>query len=110
MTSRVFFALESLSSIHYLYQYSLQHYMDTVLEILHRNESVNAIPRNDPQRRLQVITRELFIRVNNQIGHGLLEEHKMIFTLRLAQIRLGEDRASEDLFDVFWQSTNMVEP
>jgi len=55
MTTRIFFSLESLGTIHYLYQYSLQHFMDAVFEVLHRNELVNEVPRTDPQRRLLVI-------------------------------------------------------
>lgn len=32
--SRIFFALESMSSLHYLYEYSLVFFMDTVLKLL----------------------------------------------------------------------------
>jgi len=34
----------------------------------------------------------------------------MIFTLRLAQIRIGEEEGCDVLFDLFLQSTTMVEP
>lgn len=40
MTTRIFFTLESLGTIHYLYQYSLQHFMEAVFEVLNVNENV----------------------------------------------------------------------
>ena len=40
MTTRIFFTLESLGAIHYLYQYSLQHFMEAVFEVLNVNENV----------------------------------------------------------------------
>ena len=52
MTTRIFFSLESLGIIHYLYQYSLQHFMDAVFEVLNRNEEVNKVPKDNPQMRL----------------------------------------------------------
>lgn len=110
MTTRIFFTLDSMSHIHYLYQYSLQHFMNAVFDVLQRNEAVNAIPKNEYSRRLQVIIKELFIRINSVIGNGLLEEHKMLFTLRLAQIRLGEDPVCDPLFDCFLSSTTTLEP
>jgi len=110
MTTRIFFSLESLGTIHYLYQYSLQHFMDAVFEVLNRNEEVNKVPKSDPQMRLQVIIKELFIRINYSICHGLLEEHKLIFTLRLAQIRIGEQAGCDTLFELFLHSTSAIEP
>jgi len=55
MTTRVFFTLDSLSQVHYLYQYSLTHFMDIVYAVLKTNAVLQAIPTNDPQRRLRVI-------------------------------------------------------
>jgi dynein heavy chain 1 len=34
MSSRIFFTLQSLGGIHYLYQYSLQQYMDVLMGVL----------------------------------------------------------------------------
>ena len=34
MTTRIFFSLESMGMIHYLYQYSLQHFMEAVFDVL----------------------------------------------------------------------------
>jgi dynein heavy chain 1 len=48
MTTRVFFTLDSLSQIHYLYQYSLGHFMDIVYSVLKSNPAIQAIPLTDP--------------------------------------------------------------
>lgn len=53
--------------------------------------------------------KQLFITINNSTGHGLQQEHKMLFTARLAQIRLGED-ACEPLFDLFLSNSTLLEP
>ena len=48
--------------------------------------------------------------MNSTIGNGLLEEHKLLFTLRLAQIRMGEDPTCDPLFDLFLSSPASLEP
>lgn len=48
MTTKIFFTLESMGIINYLYQYSLQHFMDVVFNVLKLNEEVKAIPKSDP--------------------------------------------------------------
>ena len=48
MTTRIFFTMENLGIIHYLYQYSLQHFMAQVNYVLNQNAEVAAIPKTDP--------------------------------------------------------------
>lgn len=55
MTTRVFFTLDSLAQVHYLYQYSLAHFMDIVYSVLKENSTLQAIPMTDPSKRLKVI-------------------------------------------------------
>ena len=43
MTTRIFFSLESMSNVHYLYQYSLQQFMDCVFYVLNHNEELVAV-------------------------------------------------------------------
>lgn len=60
MTSRIFFTLDSLSSISFLYQYSLHHFMEYIFAVLHGNEELAKIPKSNPEARLRVITSEFF--------------------------------------------------
>jgi hypothetical protein len=75
MTSRIFFSLESMGIIHYLYQYSLQQFMTTMNAVLTTNPHVKTISKNKEQERLRVITEQLFVQMNSTICQGLLQEH-----------------------------------
>lgn len=68
MTTRIFFSLESMSNVHYLYQFSLQQFMDCVFFVLNHNEELKAVPKTQPQNRLQVIIKQLFVYINQTIG------------------------------------------
>lgn len=62
--SSIYFTLEGLNQIHFLYQYSLQFFLDIYNDVLINNPSLNSI--TDPNARLTLITRALFeVRSNN---------------------------------------------
>ncbi len=84
MTSRIFFTLDSMSSINFLYQSSLQHFMEYIFAVLHSNEELNKVPKSNPDARLRIITKELFAYVYMKISQGLLLEHQPLFAVRLA--------------------------
>lgn len=109
MTSRIFFTLDSMSGINFLYQYSLQHFMEYIFAVLHSNEELNKIPKTNPDARLRMITRELFSYVYMKISQGLLLEHHALFALRLAQIRLGGDSQFDAIFDLLLKSSTLFE-
>ena len=73
-----------MSQISFLYQHSLQHFMDYIFAVLHSNEALLKIPKSNPEARLGIITRELFQYVYQKISQGLLLEHQAMFALRLA--------------------------
>ena len=72
MTTRIFFTLESMSNVHYLYQFSLQQFMDCMFEVLKNNEELKSVPKSQPQNRLKVIMKQLYLYINQTIGQGLL--------------------------------------
>ena len=75
MTSRIFFTLDSLSQISFLYQYSLQHFMEYIFAVLHTNEELQKLPKSNPDARLRVIIRELFQYIYVKTSQGLQLEH-----------------------------------
>ena len=91
MSSRIFFSLESMSQTHFLYQFSLQHFMEIIYSVIQKNAALAAVPSNEHERRLVTITAELFNEVYAKISLSLLNEHKILFAMRLAQIRLQDD-------------------
>lgn len=59
-SSKIFFALESMSTLHYLYEYSLNFFMDTVLKLLDSDEKLGKISKNDYEARKDAIYKLLF--------------------------------------------------
>jgi len=43
--SKVYFALESMSNLHYLYEYSLAFFMDTIMKLLDNDEKLKKIDK-----------------------------------------------------------------
>ena len=60
-TSKIFFALQSLANIHFLYQFSLSFFMETIYNVLNKNEILSKIPKNDLQKRRTTIFNEIFV-------------------------------------------------
>ena len=56
MASRMFFSLDSMSSIHFLYQYSLQYFMEILFSVIKKSEALNKIPKTNHEARRQVLT------------------------------------------------------
>lgn len=56
--SSIYFTLESLHQMHFLYQYSLQFFMDIFHSVLSANENLNGV--KDCSERLAIITKDLF--------------------------------------------------
>jgi hypothetical protein len=78
--------------------------MEFLFAVLHSNEALAKVPKSNPEARLKIITKELFLYINLKIGQGLLLEHQALFALRLAQIRLGNDHESQ--FEVLLKSSS----
>jgi len=110
MSSLIFFCLQSMGKIHYLYQYSLLQFMDTMNQVLEHSEALKTLPIKKHTERLEVITTELFQNFNLNISQGLLEMHQMLFSMRLSQIRLKYDNDCAEIFNVFLNPTPRIDP
>lgn len=110
MTTRVFFTLDTLGSIDRLYQFQLKTFMDIIYQVLNEDPILKAISKAQYEQRLRTIIQQLFITINQQIGQGLKQEHHLLFSMRLAQIKLSEDPVSEELFDLWLKSSISLEP
>lgn len=91
LASRLYFSLDSMSSIHFLYQYSLQYFMEILFSVIEKSEKLDQIPRTNHQARLQFIVHEFLNRTYDNVSRGLLQEHQTLFALRLVQIRKHGD-------------------
>ncbi|TMW64824.1 hypothetical protein Poli38472_008991 [Pythium oligandrum] len=84
--SRLYFALEGLASVHFLYQYSLSYFLSVLTNVL-------AAPRGDisaqnTSARLHQLSKTLFAHIAARVSRGLAENDKLMFAMRLAQIFL----------------------
>ena len=94
MSSRIFFALDSLDTIFYLYKFSLAFFMD-VLNFVIKSEKLEEIAKNKYIERQNFIISELFKIIYHRVGYSLLNKDVLIFAMRLAQIRLGDKFKNE---------------
>lgn len=44
MASRIYFSMESMSTIHFLYQYSLQYFMEILYSVIDKSDKLKTIP------------------------------------------------------------------
>ncbi|KAG9099539.1 hypothetical protein FS749_001026 [Ceratobasidium sp. UAMH 11750] len=88
--SAVFFVLEQLNLVNYFYQFSLRFFLDIFDHVLHNNPNLAKI--TDHQRRLEILTEDLFLIVYKRTSRALLHRDHVVLAVLLAQIKLrGED-------------------
>ena len=92
--SRIFFVLDSLEVIHYLYRYSLSFFMD-ILNYVIISKEVQEVPKNQYAIRQAKIIQILFKEIYHRVGYSLLNKDKALLAMRLAQINLGDKFKNE---------------
>lgn len=89
--SKIFFAVQSMSQIHYLYEFSLTFFMEIFINLLTQDAKIREVPKANLVLRRQLIIDLIFRRIYERIQNSLLSRDKLIFMLRLVQIRLPHD-------------------
>lgn len=84
--SSIYFTLEGLNQVHFLYQYSLQFFLDLYSDVLINNSNLTGM--SDPNARLSQITKDLFESVYRRVTRGMLHEDWIVFALLLCKIHL----------------------
>ncbi|XP_075048645.1 cytoplasmic dynein 1 heavy chain 1 isoform X2 [Mixophyes fleayi] len=84
--SSIYFTMESLKQIHFLYQYSLQFFLDIYHTVLYENSNLKGT--TDHTQRLSVITKDLFQVAFNRVARGMLHQDHITFAMLLARIKL----------------------
>ncbi|CAF1543103.1 unnamed protein product, partial [Didymodactylos carnosus] len=99
--SSIYFTMESLNQIHFLYQYSLQFFLEMFNATF--TENVHLTNKTDYNERLQIITFDLFQMIYTRIALGMLHEDRIVLALLLARIYLKSIQTEpnyEDEFDI----------
>ncbi|KAJ3439563.1 dynein heavy chain [Anaeramoeba flamelloides] len=89
-TSRMYFVLEQMSIVHFLYQFSLNFFLEIFKKVVNVNNPKLETVKEDKQQRLQILSRDLYATLFRRVAVGLLNRDHLTFGLRLAQIRLQE--------------------
>ncbi|XP_050295050.1 dynein heavy chain, cytoplasmic isoform X2 [Anthonomus grandis grandis] len=84
--SNTYFTMDSLNQVHFLYQYSLQFFLDMFSSVLHSNPKLEGLA--DYQQRLNIITNDLFQVVYERIARGMLHNDRLTFAILLCRIYL----------------------
>ncbi|RHY13104.1 hypothetical protein DYB25_007654, partial [Aphanomyces astaci] len=104
--TQLFFTLETLGQVHFLYQYSLPYFLGILTDVLRATQTTT-------KSRLDDIAHRLFTHIARRVSKGMLQQDKLMFGLRLAQIyvelRDGVDGLpSEAEMDVFYHRSMIV--
>ena len=83
--SSIYFTIDNLDQIHFLYQYSLQFFLDIFNSLL-VNKVLEGI--TDYGKRLSIITSHLFERCYERVARGMLHDDRIVFALLLCKIYL----------------------
>ncbi|XP_045484392.1 dynein heavy chain, cytoplasmic isoform X1 [Pieris rapae] len=92
--SSIYFTMESLHQVHFLYQYSLKMFLDIFSSVL-ISPGLNSL--SDYTARLKIITDELFTTVYERVARGMLHTDRLTFALLLCRIQLKGAGASDTL-------------
>jgi len=84
--SRIYFAMESLAQVHFLYQLSLRFFLDIFYELLNNNTNLEGV--KEPSERLSILIRDLFQLVFKRVSRTLLHDDYITFGLQIAYINL----------------------
>ncbi|CAF0789670.1 unnamed protein product [Didymodactylos carnosus] len=105
--SSIFFTLSSLSSIHFLYQYSLKFFLEIFEHVLHHNKRLESI--TDPSVRLDIILKSLFETVYVRVAHGMLQKDRITLGVQLTRIYLKNIVGSETFDNEFSELAQKLE-
>ncbi|XP_071963522.1 cytoplasmic dynein 1 heavy chain 1-like [Antedon mediterranea] len=84
--SSIYFTLEALNLVHFLYQFSLQFFLEMFHAVLSENDNLTSVTEHTS--RLSIITKDLFQMAFTRVAHGMLHEDHIMFGILLARIHL----------------------
>nr|CCA15174.1 Cytoplasmic dynein 1 heavy chain 1 putative [Albugo laibachii Nc14] len=90
--SKLFFALESMPMVHFLYQFSLEFFLDMLSLVLAPSGTSDISSSDAATSKLDKLSALLFRIVSSRVSRGLAECDKLMFALRMAQINMDLKR------------------
>lgn len=65
--------------------------MEIFIDLLTKNESLMKISKTEAENRRKIIFDQLFTVIYKKVSNSLLEKDRIIFALKLVQIKLGKE-------------------
>merc|ERR1719495_1400349 len=84
--SYIYFTIEGLHQVHFLYQFSLKFFLDIYQKVLTKDSRLEAL--KDSAKRLALITSNLYSTCYERVTRGMLHEDRLVFALLLTRIYL----------------------
>ncbi|XP_049288218.1 dynein heavy chain, cytoplasmic isoform X3 [Anopheles funestus] len=84
--SNIYFTMDSLNQVHFLYQYSLKMFLDIFSTVLHNNPKLEG--KSDHTARLLIITSDLYRVCYDRVARGMLHADRLTFAILLCRIHL----------------------
>ena len=97
--SSIYFSMQSLAQLSFLYQYSLQFFFDMFAWTLFDNEALKA--SSEPNQRLSIITTSLFRVVYARVTRGMLNADRLSFAMLLVHTYVKCGFAHDTLLSQF---------
>ncbi|XP_077971534.1 cytoplasmic dynein 1 heavy chain 1-like isoform X1 [Styela clava] len=107
--SSIYFTLESLQHVHFLYQYSLKFFLSVYHTVLYENDRLQQV--KEYGQRLSIIIKDLFQVSYNRVARSLLHDDRVMFAILLARIYLrgfDTDNAMQNEYDHFLRGQQLV--
>ena len=86
--SAIYFTLQQLNMVHFIYLYSLQFFLDIFTVCLKGNPHLADLPTDQYDKRLEVIKRDLFQIVYDRVSPGMLHADRVGLAMTLALLDL----------------------
>lgn len=108
--SNIYFTMDSLNQVHFLYQYSLKMFLEIFSTVLYNNPKLDG--KSDYAIRLSLITSELFSVVYDRVARGMLHNDRLTLAILLCRIHLkGTTEGNlEQEFNFFLRSREGLAP
>lgn len=84
--SSIYFTMDSLNQVHFLYQYSLKMFLDIFTTVLYKNSKLDG--QSDHTVRLGIITKSLFAVCYDRVARGMIYIDRLTFAILLSRIHL----------------------
>ncbi|XP_072172912.1 cytoplasmic dynein 1 heavy chain 1-like [Diadema setosum] len=97
--SSIYFTLEALNLVHFLYQYSLQFFLEIFQTVLYDNPRLVGV--TEYSARLSIIIKDLFQISYNRVARGMLHQDHIIFAVLLARIHIRGMQSERDFSQEF---------